>query len=172
MADYEALPNRAGGHWELHHGEAVFVTFPKRLHKSLQRHIRRLLEDMCEPLGYVVDTEYPYKALPEHEVWGADVAVVHDTRDNAINDWLDGSPELVIEVRSRSNTKAALHDKAMTTLAGEGAVEFWVVDPKTASVTVYNKRRGMQIYAGDQMVPLPIAGGAHLRASDIVKAGK
>jgi Uma2 family endonuclease len=34
-----------------------------------------------------------------------------------LSDWLEGSPELVIEVRSPSNTKAKLHDKAMTTFA-------------------------------------------------------
>jgi Uma2 family endonuclease len=170
VADYEKLLERPGGHWELHHGEPVFVTFPKRRHKDLQRRIRKLLEQLCEPNGYVVDTEYPYKPLPEHEVWGADIAVVSDSRHDRITNWLDGSPELVIEVRSRSNTKAELHDKAMTTLAGEDSIEFWIIDPAPQTVTVYNKKSGMHLYTADQAVPLPYFGGQHLFIRDIFSA--
>lgn len=169
VEDYEKLPDRPGGHWELHHGEAVFVTFPKHRHKSLQRRIRKLLEEICEPKGYIVDTEYPYKPFPEHEVWGADVAVVSDTRYEAIQDWLDGSPELVIEVKSRSNTKDQFHDHAMTTLAGESATEFWIVDPKPRTVTIYNKKSGMHVYTAGHAVPLPYFGGQHLCVSDIFR---
>jgi Uma2 family endonuclease len=167
VSEYEKLPSRSGGHWELHHGEAVFVTFPKHRHKVLQRRIRRLLEEICEPHGYVVDTEYPYKPLPEHEVWGADVAVVSNVRYETIQDWLAGSPELAIEVKSRSNTKDQLHDHAMTTLAGEGSIEFWIVDPKLQTVTVYNKKRGMQVYTAAEAVPLPDFGGRQLSVSGI-----
>lgn len=101
----------------------MFVTYPVRQHKDLQRRLRKLLEPMAEPRGFIVDTEYPYRPLPENEVWGADVACVSESRDQVAK-WLEGSPELVIEVRSPSNTKAELHDKAMTTLAGAGSIEF------------------------------------------------
>jgi len=62
-----------------------------------------------------------------------------------------GSPELVIEVKSPSNTKDELHDRAMTTLAGDGAVEFWIVDPKL-------HRCGVQ--QDSRRSPLPDAGNA------------
>src|SRR5438105_2324955 len=136
VEEYERIPDPPGGRYELHHGEAVFVTYPVRRHKDLQRRLRKLLEPMAEPRGFIVDTEYPYRPLPENEVWGADVACVSGPR-NRVEKWLVGSPELVIEVKSPSNTKAELHDKAMTTLAGAGSVEFWIVDPKTSTVTVY-----------------------------------
>jgi Uma2 family endonuclease len=67
-----------------------------------------------------------------------------------------GSPELVIEVESPSNTHPELHDKAMTTLAGDGAVEFWIVDPKNVTVKVYSKSAGVQLYTQTQgAVPVP-----------------
>jgi Uma2 family endonuclease len=135
----------------------VAVTCPVRQHKVLQRRLRKMLETIVEPLGYLVDTEYPYRPLPESEVWGADVACVRESRDEREEKWLMGSPELVIEVKSPSNTKAQLQDKAMTTLAGEGALEFWVADPKTASITVYSKARGVHVYRAGAAVPLPIA---------------
>jgi Uma2 family endonuclease len=155
VQEYERTPDPPGGRYELHHGELVFVTYPIRQHKDLQRRLRKILEPIAEPLGFLVDTEYPYRPIPENEVWGADVACVKLDRHLAENKWLIGSPELVIEVKSPSNTKAQLRDKAMTTLAGSGSAEFWVVDPKTRSVTVYTKG-GMFVYGADVAVPVTL----------------
>jgi Uma2 family endonuclease len=143
----------------LHHGEAVFVTYPIHNHKELQRRLRKLLEPIAEPAGFIVDTEFPYRPFPENEVWGADVACVSAARYDAIEKWLVGSPELVIEVKSPSNTKAEMHDKAMTTLAGDGAIEFWIVDPATRTVTVHSAHEGMHVYGEDFAVPAPLFGG-------------
>jgi Uma2 family endonuclease len=156
--EYERIPDPPGGRYELHHGELVFVTWPVLRHKQLQRRLRKLLEPLAEAAGFLVDTEYPCRPLPENEVWGADVACVRQSRERASGKWLVGSPELVIEVKSPSNTKAEMHDKAMTTLAGEGAVEFWIVDPQNAAVTVHSKT-GMKLYGAGAGVPVPIFGG-------------
>ncbi len=159
VAEYEQTPDPPGGRYELHHGELVFVTYPVRQHKALQRRLRKLLELMAEPMGFLVDTEYPYRPLPQHEVWGADVACVREERDMAESKWLNGSPEIVIEVKSPSNTKAELSDKAMTTLNGEGSVEFWIVDAKLGTVTVHT-RNGMAVYYAGLAVPVAIFDGS------------
>jgi Uma2 family endonuclease len=117
-----------------------------------------MLEPMAEPRGCIVDTEYPYRPLPENEVWGADIAAVSEERHRAQAKWLNGSPELVIKVNSPSNSKAELNDKAMTTLNGAGAVEFWIVDAKSHSVTVY-ARNGVSVYREGETLPVPIFGG-------------
>lgn len=64
-------------------------------------------------------------------------------------------------MKSLSNTKAELHAKAMTTLAGQGSVEFWVVDQETETVTVYTKTSGMHVYqrSAGKVVPVPILSG-------------
>jgi Uma2 family endonuclease len=155
VEEYERIPDPPGGRYELHHGELVFVTWPVWEHKELQRRLRKLLETMAEPLGFIVDTEYPYRPFPENEVWAADVACVSGPRDR-VKKWLEGSPELVIEVKSPSNTKAEMHDKAMTTLAGAGAVEFWIVYAETRTVLVHRKASGMRVYGADEAVPLPM----------------
>jgi Uma2 family endonuclease len=136
-------------------------------HKALQRRLRKLLEAMAEPAGYVADTEFPYRPFPENEVWGADVACIGQNRYDSIVKWPEGSPELVIEVKSPSNTKAEMHDKAMTTLAGSGAVEFWIVDLDTRTVTVYAKGSGMCVYRGDTLVPVPLFSGCLCTVSDL-----
>jgi Uma2 family endonuclease len=120
---------------------------------------------MAKAFGFIVDTEYPYRPLPENEVWAADVACIAESRDRQVEKWLIGSPELVIEVQSPSNTKAELHDKAMTTLAGDGAKEFWIVDAKTRTVTVFTPA-GMHLYGGGQSVPVAMFDG-HISLADL-----
>jgi Uma2 family endonuclease len=86
------------------------------------------------------------------------VVCISESRHRQVEKWLVGSPELVIEVKSPSNTKAELFDKAMTTLAGAGAVEFWIVDAKTRTVTVFTAS-GMHFYDGDMAVPVALFDG-------------
>ena len=167
VEEYERISDPPGGRYELHHGEVVFATYPVHDHKVLQRRLRKLLEAMAEPGGYIADTEFPYRPFPENEVWGADVACISRNRYDSIGKWLEGSPELVIEVKSPSNTKAEMHDKAMTTLAGSGAVEFWIVDLDTRTVTVYAKGSGMCVYRGDTLVPVPLFSGCLCKVSDL-----
>jgi Uma2 family endonuclease len=154
VEEYEQIPNPPGGRYELHHGELVFVTYPVRQHGDLQRRLQELLQPAARPAGYLVAVEYPYRPLPQCEVWGADVACILQSRHRSAKDWVVGSPELVIEVKSPSNRDAELHDKAMTALLG-GAVEFWIVDAKTRSVRVYSKTVGAQIYRKGS-VPVPL----------------
>ena len=158
VEEYERIPDPPGGRYELHHGEVAFVTFPVRQHKELQRRLRRMLEALPGAEGYIVDTEFPYRPLPENEVWGAEVACLSGARYDGFDKWLEGSPELVIEVKSPSNTKAEMLDKAMTTLAGAGAVEFWIVDAETRTVLVHRKASGMRLYSAGEAVPLPMFG--------------
>lgn len=154
--EYEQTPDPPGGRYELHHGELVFVTYPLRQHGDLQRCLQEMLMEVARPLGYLVAVEYPYCPLPENEAWGADVACVLRSRHKAVEKWLVGSPELVIEVKSPSNRDHELVDKAMTTLAGNGAVEFWIVDAKTTSVKVYSKTAGVRIYHAPDEVPVAL----------------
>jgi Uma2 family endonuclease len=167
VSEYEQVPNPPGGRYELHHGELIFVTYPILRHKQLQRRLRELLEMLLKPKVYIADTEYPYRPLPENEAWRADVACIREDRERGAGKWLVGSPELVIEVKSPSNTKAELHDKAMTTLAGEGSIEFWVVDDDTRTVTVYSKS-GMSVYGAGESVTVSIADG-NLNVDDILR---
>lgn len=45
----------------------------------------------------------------------------------------------------------------MTTLAGTGASEFWILDPVSKSVTVISKSNGRVVYAGNAAVPVTLA---------------
>jgi len=60
VEEFDRIPNPPGGVYELRHGEAVFVTFPEKLHKTLQRRLRERLGALAGSRG-VVDTEFPYR---------------------------------------------------------------------------------------------------------------
>src|ERR1017187_7740411 len=128
-----------GRAYELHHGEVVAVTRPKAKHYNLQRRFVRLLENRLAGFGQV-GMEFPYRPVAEFDLRVADVAVVSQTRSRAIDpeDNLRGAPELVIEVKSPSNTPRQLRELASLCLAN-GGVEFWVVDLEQVAVTVIHQ---------------------------------
>ena len=126
FAEYEQIPNPPGGRYELHHGELVNVAFPEFPHVKAQYQLRRMLEKVIGNFG-VIHTEMPFRPLPEHECWGADIAIISQARWENINRYLFGAPELVVEILSPSNSAVEMLDKEQTCFEG-GAKEFWVVN--------------------------------------------
>ena len=74
------------------------------------------------------------------------------------DDNLQGSPELVIEVLSRSNTQAEMQKKAALYLS-TGAQEFWIVNPKRQDVTILRREGGTTVYSIGQQIPLSLFDG-------------
>jgi Uma2 family endonuclease len=157
VEEFDRLPDPPGGRLELRHGEAVFVSYPEIVHIKVQRRLRELIQMRADAAGIrgIAEIEFPYRPMPEYELWAADVAFVSAPRFTAIKRWLEGSPQLVIEVRSPSNTKQELSDKAMTTLRG-GASEFGIVDAALRTVMVFAQSGDIKVYRGDETVPLPM----------------
>jgi Uma2 family endonuclease len=145
--EYCQLPEREDVIQELHWGQVVHLTRPKVKHTRLQYRLVDLLRPLAAGWG-TVGAEMPFRALPEYDVRGADVALVSRERWNATDEdgYLQGSPELVIEVMSPSNTKAEMREKAALCLS-TGCVEFWVVDPKRRTVSI-TRRDGQNVSFG------------------------
>lgn len=107
VEEYSRLPEESGGfYYELHHGELVKVCRPKPKHYKTQRRLRQLLEAAAGEAG-IVDTEMAFSGLPEYELRVADVAFVFKERweQMAPDVYLQGAPDLVIEVLSPSNSR-------------------------------------------------------------------
>jgi Uma2 family endonuclease len=136
VAEFLRLPDPKEGHYELHHGEVVLVTRPKSRHHRTARRIRILLEALAEDIG-VVDTEWAFQPTPEYELWAADVALVTSERDARTDDdeYLQGAPDIVVEVLSPSNTSLEMNERMKICLEN-GCRSFWVVDPVAESVSV------------------------------------
>jgi len=136
VEEFLKLPDPPGGYYELRHGEAVFVTYPKRGHQRRQSRIRAVLTRLAGNQGEV-DSEYAFQPTPEYNVWGPDVAFVGAEREHAVGDaeYLMGAPDLVVEVLSPSNSLDEMNDR-MAICLDNGCSSFWVVDEKRERLSV------------------------------------
>lgn len=159
VEQYRDLPQSTEVVQELHWGQVVTLTRPKMRHTKLQYRLVELLRSRVGLQG-IVASEVPFRALPQYELRGADVAFVSHERWIATDDDdnLQGSPELVIEVLSRSNTQAEMREKA-TLYLSTGGQEFWIVSPKRKEVTVTRREGGTFVYDIGRQIPLPLFGG-------------
>jgi len=155
VEEFLKLPEPQEGHIELHHGEVIVMPPPKRGHQRIQDRIMMLLKRLVGDTG-VVQMEMAFRPTPEHEVWQADVACVSVERDTATGDdeYLMGSPELVVEVLSPSNTMDEILERQDICLAN-GCVSFWTVDPKRQIVMVTTPDRRTVVFDRQSLVPLP-----------------
>ena len=112
VEQYRQLPECDDLLQELHWGQLITLTRPKARHVKLQSRLVRLLRPQAEHLGYI-ESELPFRALPEYDLRAADVAFVSKQRWDEVPDDQDlrGAPELVIEVLSRSNTPAKIQER-------------------------------------------------------------
>lgn len=162
-----ALPDPPGGHYELHHGELVFVSGPKYRHWDIQDRLLDLLKPLAKGHGRV-GAEFGFRPRPEHEFWQADVAFISAKRLAAVdpNDNLYGAPDIVIEVISPSNTIAQMEDRKSICLEN-GGLEFWVVDPKRRTVKITKRDSNLVKYSAGDEIPLPLLGGAKVAVTAI-----
>jgi Uma2 family endonuclease len=157
------------GPWlhELQSGQVVVSARPKAKQYKLQTRLAHLLETRGGSLG-VVGIELPFRAVPQFDLRAADVAFISQERWDAIDpeDNLRGAPELVIEVKSPSNTWAELRERASLCLAN-GCQDFWIVDEKARTITAIDRDGKAFKYSEADTVPLPLFGGDGLRVADV-----
>ncbi|MGA2183877.1 MAG: Uma2 family endonuclease [Bryobacteraceae bacterium] len=164
--EFVPLAETSNTHLELHFGQVVDMGLPTLRHVSLQKRIERLMEGALGSEWEVL-VEMPYRALPQFESRSADVGAVSGQRFQAglKENYLTGSPEIVVEVFSpKSNTAAEMAEKASLCL-GTGTVQFWVVDERFSIVSV-TTASGTNVFTAGQRIPLGIT-DASLAVDDI-----
>lgn len=170
VEDFQALPPDDGPYvHELHHGEVVTMTRPKSKHFKLQMRLANILRRRAAHQG-IVEIEIPFRAVPQFDLRVADVAYVSRERWDAIDPEsnLRGAPELVIEVKSPSNTWAELRERASLCLAN-GCRDFWIVDDQTRTITTIGPDGKAVQHAESDSIPLSLFGGEALRVAEIFK---
>ncbi|MGA2135883.1 MAG: Uma2 family endonuclease [Bryobacteraceae bacterium] len=167
-AEFQELPlDDSPYQYELHHGEVVTMSRPKSRHFKLQVRLTQLLRPTAEHLG-IVELEVPFRAVPQFDFRAADVVFVSRERWDAVdpNDNLRGAPELVIEVKSESNTWAELRERASLCLAN-GCLDFWILDDKARTVTTIAPDGKPLLFSETECVPLRLFGSNCLPVSEI-----
>ena len=161
IEEFRNLPEDDGPvYHELRHGELVAVTRAKFKHQMIQSRLRRLLEPLAPP-GALVEAGVAFRALPQYELRVAGVAYLASERCAKVDpqDYIQGAPDLVIEVLSPSNTASEIYDKERLCL-NNGAKEFWVVDPDRRQVKVSTPDGRTITWQSGQEIPLFVFGGA------------
>jgi Uma2 family endonuclease len=97
----------------------------------------------CGGVGVILERN------PDH-VFGVDVLFVSNRRlpiRRSPEEYLETIPELVVEVCSKNDTRAALAIRAKDYIRA-GVVVVWVVDPMKREVAEYRQGGAVRIYAG------------------------
>jgi len=166
VAQFRELPENEAYIYELQHGEVVAVTRPKYWHIYRQDHIRHLLKQQLP--DFEVMTELAFRAIPDFDLRAADVGAITRARHASIpfGEDLFGAPELVVEIKSPSNTKTELQERASLCLT-HGSIEFWIVDEEQRTVAVIHRDGSKVVYRPGDDIPLAPFGSDFLPLSEI-----
>jgi Uma2 family endonuclease len=162
-ADLAALPSELPSgtvRYELHHG--LFVTLPPHedVHGAVESNLATELKVQGELLGHGKarsgDVGIVLARNPG-DVDGADAVFITNARlpiRRSPEGYLETIPELIVEVRSKNDSLAALERKAQNYLQA-GAVVVWVVDPINRNVVEYRQGVASRTYAEDDTLTVP-----------------
>jgi Amidohydrolase family len=119
--EYRQLPDRPGVVQELHWGQVVTLSHPKPRHVKLQSRVTRLLRPIAEHLGYV-ETELPFRALPEYDLRAAHLTYFWDPKRGTPQSQ-SNRPAAAIVYLSEQNARKTL-ETGVTTVRNLGASDY------------------------------------------------
>lgn len=161
-SQYLELPDDGYRH-ELQAGLLLAEPIPKLRHGRIQARLIRIIGAHVErqgsgevfgEIGFVL-------ARNPDTIRGPDISFLAKARLPELGDgsrFIEGAPDLAIEILSPSNSPSEIHAKVADYLAA-GSSLVWVVDPQTRTVTVYrtllSPRRveSHETLEGDEIVP-------------------
>jgi len=115
--------------------------------------------------------EMAFCPRPEHELRAADVGFLWRERADLEEDNITGSPDLIIEVLSPSNSASEMYEREELCLA-TGCSEFWVVDAERQTVRVAKPGGSFSVYHTGDEIPLALFGGGTLAVNVIFPPAK
>jgi Uma2 family endonuclease len=104
-----------------------FLSSPVAKHQILASRITQFLSNTCNPNGVVITSPIDVH-LDENNVFQPDVIFIANENLHIIKKFIEGTPDLVVEILSPSTSQ---NDKVRKKAQYErfGVKEFWVVDP-------------------------------------------
>lgn len=167
--DLRAMPED-GHRYELIHGEIVMSPSPKTKHQDVLGELFALVHRFARDshLGRAYIAPLDVKFSP-HNVVQPDLLFVR--RENAqivTIDYVDGAPDLIVEVLSPSNRLQDLVKKAVL-YAEYGVPEYWIVDPDSEKVVINIWQNGQYVALADEdgVARSSVLTGLEIRQADI-----
>lgn len=143
LEEFAELPDD-GSKQELDRGEVKVMAPPgfrhsrtgRRVDRALSVHVEEnLLGEVLVETAFMLSSEPPVVRVP-------DVSFVRSSRlpDEEFDEYLSGAPDLAVEVVSPNDRAEELRTKVRQYLDA-GAVEVWVLYPKTRQIEVWGAER-------------------------------
>ncbi len=167
--DYWNLPE--GQHAELIDGKLYAMTPPSRIHQKLSIRTATIIQnyiDSNQGSCEVYAAPFAVNLNEDDETWvEPDISVICD--QNKLSDrGCEGAPDWIIEIISPS-TQSHDYLKKLWLYQNAGVREYWIVNPKTSSTTVYNFEKGeSSSYSFDESIPVGIFDNLSVRISDLL----
>lgn len=152
---YEAPP---GFQDELIEGEIILSPDPKPLHSTICENLYNLLGDALKDTRHSVHLATNMVLENSGSMPSPDVLVIDKERwTTAIceDKYLEGSPQLAIEVYSPSNRPGLIRKKIELYLKN-GSEAVWVIYPKRRAVVVHEQSDVTAEYRDGEKIPLPL----------------
>jgi Uma2 family endonuclease len=156
IASYLAHEPPPGMRDELIKGEIVMMPNPKPEHVGVCSNLHWYLRTVLQGSEYTVHQRTNILLESEQSMPSPDVFVIDKARWKRAMDgstYPEGSPQLAIEVASRSNRPAPFRKKIFMYLDNDAAA-VWVVYPKRMAIVVHDSD-GEQEYRVGEEIPLP-----------------
>ena len=175
--DMSNSPDYADIYGELIEGRVIEMPRPKQVHAYVATQIGVALANhvTSNDLGIVYASEMGYvlarRPSGRDTVRGIDVSFISGERmpDTRAADWVEGAPDLAVEVLSPSNTVSDINLK-IRQLLNAGARAVWIVDPKTRSVQAHSAQDIRGYKEGDTLSGGDILPGFSIKLADIFPA--
>jgi Uma2 family endonuclease len=124
--DYEALPDQP--RCELIYGRFYLSPSPLLLHQAVVLSLAETLRRIARQVGSWVFVAPLDVHLTDHSVVQPDVIYVSQARKGILQAWIEGAPDLLIEVLSPGTARNDRGEK-LRLYAEHDVREYWIVDP-------------------------------------------
>jgi len=171
--DLKDLPE-SHGRTEIVDGELVMSPTPSGRHQKictlLGVHIGSFVLE--QGLGEFFSSAF-HVILDEHVHYEPDLCFVSNARKSAVKEnFIEGSPDLIIEVISESNRTHYTVAK-FRHYEQYGVREYWLVDPREGVISVWHLEHGRYALLGrahpDELVATRLLEGLHLDPAQVLK---
>ncbi len=137
---YAQLPE--GAPFQLIQGKLIFMPSPYYIHQKVLMRLASKLDTHVEnnELGEVLPAPMDVH-FDEKNVYQPDVLFVSVARKNIIGNFIEGAPDLVVEILSKSTAQKDEKEK-MKIYGKYDVVEYWMIHPTDQWVKVYENQSG------------------------------
>lgn len=137
--DYESLPDEP--RCELIYGRLYVAQSPFVRHQVVVGEIWRVLDAAAARSGGLALVAPMDVHLAEHSVVQPDVVYLSAERRELAQEWIEGAPDLVVEVLSRGTARKERGEK-LRLYAAAGVREYWIVDAEERQIEHLVNRDG------------------------------